>query len=150
MQLTLSQPTANEMPVIAGYVKEFVLDDEGMREQQFIISKNNDQVVGFGRLKNHNYFSELCTLGVVTEYRGKGIGKTLVNELIKKAAGKHIYVVCIIPTYFQKFGFEISEQYPDIIKKKYALCTQLFVVEEEYCVMKYNAELRRQNEIRII
>ena len=145
MQLIYTQPTTHEMPVISACVKEFQLDYQDMREEQFIIAKNSNDIIGFGRLKNHSGCTELCTLGVVTEYRGRGIGKALVNELIKKAEGKSIYVVCIIPAYFQKLGFEITEQFPDAIKRKHTLCTERFVVEEEYCIMGYNAGLRTKN-----
>ena len=91
-------------------------------------------MVGFGRLRKHFDCIELCSLGVVTNYRRQGIGKAIVKELIKKSSDS-IHLVCIIPDFFTPFGFKIVEQYPNAIQNKLKYCTQELVVPETYVAM---------------
>lgn len=112
-----------------------MLDDEDLQIKQFLIAHQNDTFIGFGRIRQHKDAIELCTLGVIPEFRGKGAGKKLTQELIKKAKST-IYVVSIIPEFFRKLGFEIISEYPSSMHQKHQRCTTQLVVEEEYCVMR--------------
>jgi N-acetylglutamate synthase-like GNAT family acetyltransferase len=131
MQVNISVPEESSMDTIKRYIEEYCLDDENIEREQFIIAKYNNILVGFGRLKDHGDCAELCTLGVVSEYRGKGIGKQLVEALIKRAHST-LYVVCIIPDFFKKFEFEVVADVPDPIHRKYDMCTTKLKVPEPY------------------
>ena len=106
-------------------------------KEDFLIALNNDELVGFGRIRNRENCYELCSLGVIEPERLKGVGKQLVQSLIKKAK-QPLYLVCIIPEYFEPFGFVVVEQYPDAMQEKLNYCTSELVVPEKYVVMKYN------------
>jgi len=124
------------MKQITAYVKEYVLDDEELLANQFIVAIHNNKLAGFVRLRHHTDGDELCTLGVIEQYRGKGIGKALVEEVKKKSSGA-LYLVCIIPIFFDKLGFNVIENnIPASMKRKWTRCTNDYVVEEEYCVMQ--------------
>ena len=135
MEIKIEIPGVQEMKLIVRYIKEFMLDDEGLEREQFIIARINNTLVGFGRLRQHPDCVELCTLGVLTEYRGKGIGKKLVEELIKRTSSK-LYLVCIIPGFFQKLDFEIVKEVPPSIVRKYEICTTKLKVAEPYYMMR--------------
>lgn len=107
-----------------------------MIKEDFLIALRNDELVGFGRIRNRENCCELCSLGVTEPERLKGIGKQLVQSLIKQS-GKPLYLVCIIPEYFKPFGFVVVEEYPDAMKEKLHYCTSELVVPEKYVVMKY-------------
>lgn len=136
MQISFAKPGEELMKQITAYVKEYELDDEKLLAEEFVAALHNTELVGFARLRRHKECDELCTLGVVKRYRGKGIGKALVEE-IKKNTSVTLYVVCIIPVFFHKLGFTIvNKNIPDSIKRKQERCTEEYVVEEEYCVMQ--------------
>lgn len=104
-------------------IKEMQLDDTSMDYHQFIIAELNGEFAGFGRIKEYNDAKELCSLGVLPEYRGKGISRLLIKELKTKAIVKPLHVVTIIPALFKKFGFEEIIKYPKSLLPKINYCT---------------------------
>ena len=135
MEILISIPNEKEMALIRHYTTIFVLDAGDLQKQQFLIAKHKDKFIGFGRLRDHKECIELCTLGVMPAYRNKGVGKKIATELMKKSDAK-IYVVCIIPKFFEKLGFKTVINYPDSILRKHHMCTTKFMVNEPYCVMQ--------------
>ena len=57
------------------------------------------------------------------------------QALIEKT-NQTIYLVCIIPEYFENFGFTICNSYPEEINDKLKYCTESLVVPEKYVVMR--------------
>jgi len=115
------------------------LDDRDLNCHQFLVAKENDELIGFGRIRKHNGCDEFCSLGVLESKRFNGIAKLLVEARIKIAT-QPIYLVCIIPEYFKKLGFVIVEEYPPEIEDKLKYCMSELVVPEKYVVMKYKKE----------
>lgn len=134
MKFSLQKPTDKQFIEICKFIKEFELDNRDLRKEQFIVAVDNNKVLGFGRLRQHADCTELCSLGVVTPHRRKGIGKAIVNQLIKSTSIT-IFLVCIIPDFFKPLGFRIVEEYPASIKDKLNYCTKELVVPETYVVM---------------
>ena len=117
------------------YIQQFQLDDREINKAQFLTLSHNSELLAFGRIREHEGVSEMCTLGVIEKVRKKGYGKLLVNALAKKAK-QPVYLVCIIPAYFVPMGFRICKNYPDVIQKKLSYCKSNLSVEEEYVVMQ--------------
>lgn len=134
MDLILKTPTDEEFEEVCSYIKKYDLDNRDLQKQQFAVAFEGDLLVGFGRLLKHSDSTELCSLGVITSNRKQHIGKTIVEELIKRSS-KNIYLVCIIPDYFAPFGFQIVEQFPYSIQNKMDYCTKELVVSERYVAM---------------
>lgn len=122
--------------MIVNYIREFDLDDRDLQVHQFLVAKENDEIVGFGRIRKHYGCDEFCSLGVIEKKRFKGIAKKLIEARIKIAT-QPIYLVCIIPDYFKKLGFQIVDQYPEEIADKLNYCSAELMVPETYVVMKY-------------
>lgn len=135
MDLILKPPTNNEFEQIKNYIEEFELDNRNLKPTQFIVAISNKSVVGFGRLLQHTDCMELCSLGVVPMHRNKGIGKKIVAELINQTS-LPIYLVSIIPDFFQLFGFKKTKNYPFAIQSKLIYCTNELAVIEQYLVMR--------------
>ncbi len=140
MGLILKEPVDKEFQEIVEYIHVFDLDNRDLQQKQFIAAFLNNQLVGFARLREHAGFMELCSLGVVTSYRRKGVGKAIVEELIKSSK-KNIYLVCIIPDYFNPFGFNIVNEFPISMQHKIDYCTKHLVVPQNYLVMFMDKQL---------
>lgn len=126
-----------EFESVKKYIKEFELDDQMLKQKEFLTISNESGLLGFGRLREYGSFSELCSLGVIKKERGKGIGKKLSKALIEQIA-QPIYLVCIIPSFFIKYGFSICTDFPREIREKLNYCVSSLSVEEPYVVMKKN------------
>lgn len=129
--------------IVKQHIKEMQLDNRMLAAEQFVVSLLQNDVIGFGRLRNYSLCSEIGSIGVLTKYRGKGVGKKIVTKLIEnfyainRNRKKELYVVTIIPAYFQKFGFRVIEDpWPKEIVDKYSYCTKSLSVPEKYVVMK--------------
>lgn len=134
LNIELHIAAEHDLAKVSTYVKKYVLDSEDLRAEQFVVAKKDNEVIGFGRLRRHSDALELCTLGVVEQHRRKGVGRAIVNELVKKAGDK-LYVVCIIPAFFKKLGFTETAEFPSSIARKHHRCTTEYPVPEKYCVM---------------
>lgn len=139
--MTFRTPSEQEFLLIRNYIQQFELDNRNLKQEEFIAAframpagRQENELVGFGRLREHSDCIELCSLGVVTQYRRQGIGKAIVSELIKKSKSS-IHLVCIIPDFFSPFNFQIVKNYPSAIQDKLDYCTQELVVPESYVAM---------------
>ena len=138
LPLTLREPTDREFKQICLFITEFELDDRALEKHQFTIALRNGELVGFGRLREHLDCVELCSLGVVASHRRQGIGKAIVAKLLDSHGyrnSKNIYLVCIIPDFFEPFGFQSVKEYPISIQHKVEYCTSELVVPETYVAM---------------
>lgn len=101
------------------------------------MAKYNSSIVGFARIRKHKGCDEFCSLGVIEKNRLNGIAKQLVLARLKIAT-QPVFLVCIIPNYFKKLGFEITKNYPNEIADKLNYCNSELSVPEKYVVMTYN------------
>jgi len=137
MSIQIRECNNNEFEQIKNYIQQFELDNRELNQNQFLIAISQNTIIGFGRIREYHNCSELCSLGVIEPERFKGIGKALSKALIAKATQK-LYLVCIIPDYFTKLGFEICYNYPPELENKIDYCTSMLVVKETYVAMQYN------------
>ncbi|MBA2612400.1 MAG: hypothetical protein H0U95_10540 [Bacteroidetes bacterium] len=135
--MTISKPNTTDFDFIKDHISKFELDNRDLQEEQFLIAKSlKNEVLAFGRIRKHKGCDELCSLGVVEKERLKGIGHLLSNDLIKNSQ-QPLYLVCIIPQFFEPLGFKIVKEYPLELKDKVKYCRGELAVPEEYVVMKY-------------
>lgn len=136
---TIRRAIESDVAQLSIAIKQMQLDDTQMDYHQFIIAELDGEFAGFGRIKEYNDAKELCSLGVLPKYRGKGISRLLIKELKTKAVVKPLHVVTIIPTLFKKFGFEEIIKYPNSLLPKINYCTNTLGGcdnGEQYVVMK--------------
>ena len=123
------------MLVIEQLAKGLDLDTEGISADQFVAAKRNHSVIGFGRIRSYADCAELATVGVLKEEQRIGIGSMIVNELIRTGPSA-LFVTCVIPEFFKKFGFQKVEQYPPVLRKKVDFCKSYDFTEEQIFVMR--------------
>jgi len=102
-----------DIPAIKGYAERFNLDSEGLLPESLYVTEKNKLLAGFGRHKNYKDFTEIATIGVLEEYRSKGVGKLIVNTLVNTAPLPEIWLATIIPGYFEQFGFKTCNNAPE-------------------------------------
>lgn len=139
MELILRTPDNKEFQQICNYIRDFELDNRDLQPEQFTAAFRNNVLVGFGRLRQHSDCIELCSLGVITPLRRKGIGKAIVSELTKRTS-QTLYLVCIIPDFFTPFNFKITDNFPGAVQNKFEYCTKELAVPEKYVVMQFEKE----------
>lgn len=113
------------------------LDNRQLQREQFLTICGLRGLEAFGRIRKYEGFSELCSLGVVDKRRGKGLGRRMVKALVEQTEGP-LYLVSIIPAWFETFGFKPCSEYPPEIAEKLAYCTGSLPVPEPYVVMLLN------------
>ena len=124
----------SEMDKIRSMAEKFNLDTESMPADEFLVAEDEGQITGFVRLIKHPGCDELCSLGVIKEKQGQGIGKKLVKAIIEKAP-ENLYAASITPDFFEKLGFKRVKEVPSCMKKDPAWCEGC---DREKCaVMKY-------------
>ena len=135
-EIYIQKPAKIEFDLIKQLINLYELDNRDLHIEQFLVAKENNQLLGFGRIKTHKECDELCSLGVLETMRRRGIAKLLVKVTVEMAV-RPIYLVCIIPEYFKKLGFVIVNHFPDEIEHKLNYCTSELQVPEKYVVMKF-------------
>lgn len=97
-----------DMPIIDAIALKYDLDSNDTKAKQFIVAEENKEIIGFGRLLKHRDVTELGTIGVMEEYRNRGVAKKIINELLSKT-NEDVYLTTLIPDYFKKFGFKVLD-----------------------------------------
>ncbi len=131
----LTPATESDMLVIEQLARSLDLDMESMSHTQFISAKRNDKIVGFGRLRTYPECTEIATVGVIPEEQKSGVGTLIIKELIRLGPAE-IFVTCVIPDFFNKFGFQLVKQYPSVLQKKVDFCKSYDYRDDQVFVMK--------------
>jgi N-acetylglutamate synthase-like GNAT family acetyltransferase len=136
MKITISEAYLEDFELIKKYIAKFELDDRDLRIEQFVVAKECNDLLGFGRIRKHKGCDEFCSLGVIEQKRLNGIAKLLIEARIKIAT-QPIYLVTIIPEFFEPLGFKTVISYPPEIQDKLEYCMNELTVAETYVVMNY-------------
>jgi len=127
--IRLSKANLSDIPqmqsLVVNEVKEGVIlnrseDEVATNIRSYILAKDGDKIVGYGALHIHSVrLAEIRSLIVDSAYRGKGIGKDIVEYALKEAKElqikEDVLVLTYLPDFFKKLGFsEINkEQIPE-------------------------------------
>jgi N-acetylglutamate synthase-like GNAT family acetyltransferase len=112
--------------------------------KRFIVAVNDqDEILGCAQLKPHGKdLLELASLAVYPEQRGKGVGRALLEALLKDSP-RPLYLMCesAVGSLYEKFGFqeiqyEEMPRYFQRISKLAGLVTSLAHRQERLMVMK--------------
>jgi amino-acid N-acetyltransferase len=150
--------------LIADYANKGVLLQRTLAEiceniRDFIIVEEKGRIVGCGAL--HLYGPHLCevrSIAVDPSAQGHGVGRLVVNALLKEAERQKVGCVCLftrIPDFFGRMGFTVAqrEALPDKIYQDCLRCPKLHDCDEVAMVrgeLPSFAILRPANEDRLV
>ena len=115
--------------------KSFDLDVEDISWKQLVVCKREGEIIGFGRTRHYPGCTEIATVGVIQPERNKGVGTSIVKELVRTGPSE-MYVTCVIPDFFSRIGFRTIKQYPSVLQKKVDFCKLYDFTDEQIFVMK--------------
>ena len=120
------------------------INPTGLDWKRFIVAVNAEgRVISCGQLKPHGAdVLELASIGTLPEYRGQGIARAVIEELLRESP-RPLYLMCIAhngPMY-EKFGFHVIEfkdmpRYFQRIRKLFDVTDAFRRSSEELLVMK--------------
>ncbi len=125
------QPYADEgllLPRTLAELRENVKD--------FVVVERDSMIAGCGALHLYGmHLAEIRSIAVAQAYRREGMGRMLVNALMKEARRHSVACVCLftrVPDFFARLGFEIArrEDLPDKIYKDCVRCPKLHCCDE--------------------
>lgn len=120
------------------------INPTGLDWKRFTVAVNDEgRVISCGQLKPHGAdILELASIGTLPEYRGQGIARAIINELLHNSQ-RPLYLMCIAhngPMY-EKFGFRVINgtdlpRYFHRIKKLFDVTDVFRRSSEELLIMK--------------
>ncbi|UCG82068.1 MAG: GNAT family N-acetyltransferase [Dehalococcoidia bacterium] len=121
--IKLRKANITDMPIIEAYIEAFRLDNENLKYEQFTVAEENGNIVGFGRIKQYEYCSELGCVAVLEDCRNRSVGSALVRKLMQDFPRNDIWITTDIPEYFERFGFKPADEAPrEIVDKIKRVC----------------------------
>jgi N-acetylglutamate synthase-like GNAT family acetyltransferase len=106
--VTLRAATQEDSGAIRSLIYTVRINPFGLSWRRFLLAVDNqDQLIGCGQIKPHGDGSrELASIAVRPSYQGQGIGKLLIEQLIKSAP-LPIYLTCRseLQPFYTQFGF---------------------------------------------
>ncbi len=116
MPLTLRDATVEDQPTIRQIVRAANINPTGLEWPRFIVAEDAGAIVGVGQVKPHRDGTrELASIAVLPRRQGQGIGKTIIEELIRREKGTlHLTCRARLQGYYERFGFRKleSRDYP--------------------------------------
>ena len=105
----LRKATEKDTNRIKELIREGQINPMGLDWQRFIVALSpKGEVIGCGQIKPHRDGSnELASLVVTKEWRGRGVAKILMKELIDNHQGD-LYLMCqsSLGPFYQQYSFE--------------------------------------------
>ena len=106
---------------VVAFAREHGMDYPGMEKDELLLAERDGRIAGIVALKRHADCLELCALAVDDADRGTGLGRRLVEEVIRRAGGP-VHLATVIPAFFEKCGFVRAATVPRGLKKDAAWC----------------------------
>jgi len=130
----------NDKPQIENILRICELDSRNLKVEDFLVIHNFQQIAGCIRHKIHSgNIAEICSWGVLPEFRQRGLGRQLLKEKIRELKEKKfsdIYVITVEEKYFTGSGFLRDAHPPRVIQEKIDWCTIHLPYPLPYFAMK--------------
>jgi amino-acid N-acetyltransferase len=146
-------PYADEGTLLPRSIPELC---ENVRD--FIVAEQDSRILGCGALHLYGiHLAEIRSIAVSPPWKGRGVGRSLVQALLEEARRHAVTCVCLFtrtPGFFGHLGFAVAQrqQLPDKIYKDCVHCLKLTDCDEIAMVsglIPANANGLRDSQISI-
>lgn len=121
MDVRYQKAAVEDEPEIRALLMELDLFFPARIPEDFWIAKEKDSVVGVLCLTEMGDDLFLSSVGVVEKERGRGHARALIEAATKDVGGT-IYLLTIIPGFFEKLGFKVCEPPPHLPSRAVLHC----------------------------
>lgn len=112
-KIDLRPATAKDAASIRALIIKVRINPTGLDWRRFVLAvTNTDETIGCGQIKSHRDGSfELASIAVTPTWRGKGVGRSIIEHLLAAHAGT-LYLMCqsSVGPFYEKFGFETIQE----------------------------------------
>lgn len=125
--LQIGPAKASDLAEIKSLVAESGLPLDGIDDhwRTFIVARDGERMVACGGAEAHRLAALLRSIAVAPDYRGRGLGRRIVRELIDRLAARGLREFYVLTTtaegYFRKRGFSVidrDEIHPQLLGSK--------------------------------
>ncbi len=103
--ISIRDATEDDLEAIKVLMSTYFLDIEGISADSFAVAEVDGRIIGACALV-YDTFPEIHSIAVHPNYRGKGIGKSLIHYLLPRARDESsVYARTTSPGFFEKAGF---------------------------------------------
>jgi N-acetylglutamate synthase-like GNAT family acetyltransferase len=151
-QMVIRPARAQDKATITAMVRRAHLNPMDLQWARFLIAEDAQGIVGAGQIRPHADASELASLVVRENRRGRGIGGQLVRALIAQAQGTLVlFCGSSMESYYRRFGFRTIgvQEAPPSLRVRYTIgriVTQL-TLGSPLLMMKKASEAWESSEV---
>ncbi len=109
--LSIRRAHAGDHAAIRTLVEKLELDYPAMDLSCFWVAESGGVLVAVAELKDFETCSLLSCVGVREELQGRGVGRALVDRVVREALSP-VYLYTLIPGLFRKSGFRDANSLP--------------------------------------
>lgn len=103
--ISIRDAKEDDLKAIKVLMSTYFLDIEGISADSFAVAELNERIIGACALE-YDTFPEIHSIAVHPSYRGKGIGKSLIQYLLLRVKDESsVYARTTSPGFFEKAGF---------------------------------------------
>jgi amino-acid N-acetyltransferase len=126
-EITIAPARAEDLEGIKALLVELNLPTAGVDEhwKTFLIARDGDAMVGCGGAEAYQVVALIRSIAVKPAYRGHGIGRSLVRQLLDRLASRGLREFYLLTTtaeaYFRKRGFKTidrDEVHPQLLSSR--------------------------------
>ena len=115
-EIRIAGAAAGDLPAIKQLLTDNQLPTAGIDDhwKTFIVARDGDTVVACGGSEAHEFAALLRSIAVHPDYRGLGLGRKIVRQLLDRLASRGVREFYLLTTtaqeYFRKRGFKVIDR----------------------------------------
>jgi amino-acid N-acetyltransferase len=126
-EISIQPAAAEDLPAIRELLESAGLPIDGLDDhwRTFIVARDGDRLVGCGGSEAYHVVALIRSIAVVPEYRGNGLGRRIVRQLLDRLASRGLREFYLLTTdaedYFRKRGFKTidrDEVHPQLLSSR--------------------------------
>ncbi|HVT45191.1 MAG TPA: arsenic resistance N-acetyltransferase ArsN2 [Thermoanaerobaculia bacterium] len=115
-ELSISGAVPEDLDAVHALLTSAALPVAGVEEHfgTFVVARDGDRIVACGGAEAHQFVALIRSIAVAPDYRGIGLGRRMVRELLDRLASRGLREFYLLTTdaegYFRKRGFKTIDR----------------------------------------